>query len=208
MKKKVLNVIIAFICISLAGVVAVQYFWINNAIQVKEAQFNRSVNEAMGVVVNKLETREDIVYLRKNLVGDSIHALVQAFSKDPILALNDKLDSLLRRDEDIRPPFPQGRPPFPEMFFNENLNATVAELDTVITQYRHIDVFAQDYPNGLTIEWNAEFDGNRLDSIIVANRQRIESARPRNMSPAQEQLKVLRKQQREMRRIKRMPPPT
>jgi len=207
MKKKVLYIIIAFICISLAGIVAVQYFWINNAIQVKEAQFNRSVNEALGVVVNKLETREDIVYLRKNLVGDSIHALVQAFSKDPILALNDKLDSLLRRDEDIRPPFPQGRPPFPEMFFNENLNTTVAELDTVITQYRHIDVFAQDYPNGMTIEWNAEFDGNRLDSIIVANRQRIESARPRNMSPAQEQLKALRKQQKEMRRIKRMPPP-
>ena len=207
MKKKVLYVIIAFICISLAGIVAVQYFWINNAIQVKEAQFDRSVNEAMGVVVNKLETREDIVYLRKNLVGDSIHALVQAFSKDPILALNDKLDSLLRRDEDIRPPFPQRRPPFPEMFFDENLNATFADLDNVIRQYRHIDVFAQDYPNGFTIEWNAEFDGNRLDSIILANRQRIESVRPRSMSPAPEQLKVLRKQQKEMRRKNRMPPP-
>jgi signal transduction histidine kinase len=207
MKKKVLYVIIAFICISLAGVVAVQYFWIHNAIQVKEAQFNRSVNEALGAVVNKLETREDIVYLKKNLVGDSIHALVQAFSKDPILALTDKLDSLLRRDEDIRPPFPQGRPPFPEMFFNERLNATVAELDTVITQYRHIDAFAQDYPNSFTIEWNAEFDGNRLDSLILANRQRIESGRPRHMSPAPEQLKVLRKQQNEMRRKKRMPPP-
>ncbi|HZX63377.1 MAG TPA: HAMP domain-containing sensor histidine kinase [Bacteroidales bacterium] len=207
MKKKVLYVIIAFICISLAGIVAVQYFWINNAIQVKEAQFNRSVNEALGAVVNKLETREDIVYLKKNLVGDSIHALVQAFSKDPILALNDKLDSLLRRDEDIRPPFPQHRPPFPEMFFDENLNATFADLDNVIRQYRHIDVFAQDYPNGFTIEWNAEFDGNRLDSIILANRQRIESVRPRSMSPAPEQLKVLRKQQKEMRRKNRMPPP-
>jgi len=97
MKKKVLYGIIAFICISLAGSVVVQYFWINNAIQVKEAQFNRSVNEALGAVVNKLETREDIIYLKKNLVGDSIHALVQAFSKDPILALNDKLDSLLRK---------------------------------------------------------------------------------------------------------------
>lgn len=207
MKKKVLYVIIAFICISLAGIVAVQYFWIHNAIQVKEAQFNRSVNEALGAVVNKLETREDIVYLKKNLVGDSIHALVQAFSKDPILALNDKLDSLLKRDEDILPPFPQRRPPFPEMFFDENLNATFADLDNVIRQYRHIDVFAQDYPNGFTIEWNAEFDGNRLDSIILANRQRIESVRPRSMSPAPEQLKVLRKQQKEMRRKNRMPPP-
>jgi nitrogen-specific signal transduction histidine kinase len=200
MKKKVLYTIIAFICISLAGIVAVQYFWIHNAIQVKEAQFNRSVNDALGAVVNKLETREDIVYLKKNLVGDSIHALVQAFSKDPILALNDKLDSLLKKDEEIRPPFPPGRPAFPEMLFDEKWNATVAELDTVITQYRHIDVFAQDYPNGITIEWNAEFDGDRLDSILISNRQRVESSRPRNMAPAAEQFQVLRRRQKEMHR--------
>jgi two-component system phosphate regulon sensor histidine kinase PhoR len=203
MKKKVLNVIIAFICISLAGIVAVQYFWIHNAIQVKEAQFNRSVNEALGAVVNKLETREDIVYLKKNLVGDSIHALVQAFAKDPILALNDKLDSLLRSDENIRPPFPRGRQPFPEMHFDENLNANIINIDTFISQYRHFDILTQDYPNGFTIEWNAEFDGNRLDSIIHANRQRIASARPRNMSSEHHPPKVLRRQ-REMRLENRM----
>ena len=111
MKKEILNVIIAFICISLAGIVAVQYFWIYNAIQVKEAQFDRSVNEALSAVVNKLETREDIAYLKKNLVGDSIHSLVQAFTKDPILALNDKLDSLLKSDENFRPPLPRGNQP-------------------------------------------------------------------------------------------------
>ncbi len=205
MRKKVLYVIIAFICISLAGIVAVQYFWINNAIQVKEAQFNRSVNEALGTVVNKLETREDIVYLRKNLVGDSIHALVQAFSKDPILALNDKLDSLLKKDEENRPPRPRDRAPFPEISSDERLNVTVSELDTVIARYQHLDVFAQDYPTGFTIEWNAEFDGNKLDSIIVANRARIESARPRNMTPAPEQLKIIRRHQREMHRKYPMP---
>jgi len=186
MKKKVLNIIIAFICISLAGIVAVQYFWIHNAIQVKEAQFDRSVNEALGSVVNKLETREDIVYLKKNLVGDSIHSLVQSFSKDPILALNDKLDSLLKNDENpkfknpgnSRPPYPPQSQPFPDIVLDENLNANIINLDTVINQYKHIGVFAQQYPNGFTIEWNTEFNTEQLDSLIRENQNKIANARP------------------------------
>jgi signal transduction histidine kinase len=203
MKKKVLYVIIAFICISLAGIVAVQYFWICNAIQVKEAQFNRSVNEALGVVVNKLETREDIVYLKKNLVGDSIHSLVQAFTKDPILALNDKLDSLLKSDESVRPPFPRGRQPDPEMFFDANLNPNIIDLDSVFSYHK---VLTQEYLNGFTIEWNAEFDAVRLDSIIRANRQRIASARPGDRSE-HHLSKELNRQKREMQFDNRRPSP-
>ena len=207
MKRKVLNFIIAFICISLAGVVAVQYFWIHNAIQVKEAQFDRSVNDALCAVVNKLETREDIAYLKKNLVGDSIHTLVQAFTKDPILALNDKLDSLLKSDETMHPPFPRSRPPFPEMLFDENLNANIIKIDTIISQTRHFDILTQDYPNGFTIEWNAEFDGNRLDSIVQANQRRIASARPHNIPTEHHALKASQRQRKEMHMENRMHAP-
>lgn len=199
MRKKVLYIIIAFICISLAGIVAVQYFWITNAIQVKEAQFNRSVNEALGAVVNKLETREDIVYLKKNLVVDSVHALVQSFSKDPVLALNDKLDSLLKKDEELRPPIPPQRPPFPDILYDDRMNEAMAQLDTMITQYQHINVFAQDYPNGFTIELNTEFDGNKLDSLVVANRKKFESSHPRSLAPTAEEIQALRKEQRKIR---------
>ena len=185
MKKKVLNIIITFICISLGGIVAVQYFWIRNAIEVKEAQFNRSVNEALSAVVNKLETREDIVYLRKNLVGDSIHELVQSFSKDPILALNDKLDSLLKADENNRPPFPRHRQPRPDIFMDENfnINAQVIHLDTIIRQYQNPGILTQEFPNGFTIEWNSEFDGNRMDSMIMANQERLASMQLQLMVP-------------------------
>jgi two-component system phosphate regulon sensor histidine kinase PhoR len=197
MKKKALNIIIAFICISLAGIVAVQYFWITNAIKVKEAQFDRSVNEALGEVVNKLETREDIAYLKKNLVGDSVHSLVQAFTKDPILALNDKLDSLLKSDETARPPFPQVRQPNPEMFVDADINANPIDLDSVIA-YHNIGVLTQAYSNGFTIEWNTEFDASRLDSMIRANQQRISSGRAVDLSE-HDLSKVIRRQRREMR---------
>ena len=197
MKRKGLNVIIAFICISLAGIVAVQYFWIYNAVKVKEAQFDRSVNEALGVVVNKLETREDIAYLKKNLVGDSVHSLVQAFAKDPILALNDKLDSLLKSDETSHPPFPQARQPNPDMFTDEEMNVNLPDMDTVIA-YHNIGVLTQAYSNGFTIEWNAEFDAGRLDSMIRANQQRIASGRPVDLSD-HDLSKALRRQRKEIR---------
>jgi len=41
--------------ISILGIIAVQLIWMNNAIQVKNELFNRSVNEALNNTVNKLE---------------------------------------------------------------------------------------------------------------------------------------------------------
>ena len=117
----------------------------------------RSVNEALSAVVNKLETREDIAYLKKNLVGDSIHSLVQAFTKDPILALNDKLDSLLKSDENFRPPLPRGNQPPSQVLVNSNLNTNGADPDTIIA-YSQLNVLTRQFPNGFTIELNTEFD--------------------------------------------------
>jgi signal transduction histidine kinase len=179
MKKKVLYIIIGFICVSLAGIVAVQYFWIFNAIQVKEAQFDRSVNEALTSVVNKLETREDIAYLKKNLVGDSVHSLVQAFAKDPILALNDKLDSLLKIDENNRPPFPKGIQAPQRVVINAKINSNLHDLDSLMA-FNQIGVTTQDFPNGFTIEWNAEFDTEKIDSLIEANQKMLEDAQMRD----------------------------
>jgi len=207
MKKKVLNVIIAFICLSLTGIVAVQYFWIRNAIQVKEAQFDRSVNDALGAVVNKLETREDIVYLRNNLVGDSIHALVQAFSQDPILSLNDKLDSLLRNDEKMQPLLPRDRHRFPELFFTNNLDADFFNMDSVIQQYQHFDLITQDYTDGFTFEWHGEIDGRKIDSILMSNRQRLESLQARSHNPKAGQPPAVKKKIREKRIFNEPPRP-
>jgi two-component system, OmpR family, phosphate regulon sensor histidine kinase PhoR len=188
MKKKILNLIIVFICISLIGIVAVQYFWIRNAIQVKEAQFNRTVNDALGAVVNKLETREDIVYMKNNLVSDSIHALVQAFSRDPILSLNDKLDSLLKYDERRLPPRPRYLQPFPDFPYGDNFNTGVIDMDSIMWQFEHFDVITQGYPDGFTFEWHGVIDGRKFDSIIRLNQQRMQEARPptRNMNQKQQ----------------------
>ena len=46
--------------ISLLGMIGLQLYWISDAIQVKQEQFDRSVHEALARVVEKLETQEAV----------------------------------------------------------------------------------------------------------------------------------------------------
>lgn len=55
MNKKFFTGIIILMGISILGIIAVQLVWMNNAIQVKNELFNRSVNEALNNTVSKLE---------------------------------------------------------------------------------------------------------------------------------------------------------
>jgi two-component system phosphate regulon sensor histidine kinase PhoR len=58
MNKKIIILVIVIISIALVGLVGIQLYWIKNALAVKEANFDRSVNEAMTNVVYKLEKLE------------------------------------------------------------------------------------------------------------------------------------------------------
>ncbi|QCR22951.1 ATP-binding protein [Pontibacter sp. SGAir0037] len=60
MNKYTIIGVIMLMSISLLGVVGLQLYWINNAIEVKQEQFDRSVNEALAKVVEKLETNEAV----------------------------------------------------------------------------------------------------------------------------------------------------
>ncbi|HPE75643.1 MAG TPA: HAMP domain-containing sensor histidine kinase [Draconibacterium sp.] len=55
MNKKFFTGIIVLMGISILGIIAVQLVWMNNAIQVKNELFSRSVNEALNNTVSKLE---------------------------------------------------------------------------------------------------------------------------------------------------------
>lgn len=58
MSKKIISLVIVLITIALIGLVGIQIYWIKNALAVKEANFDRSVNEALTNVVYKLEKLE------------------------------------------------------------------------------------------------------------------------------------------------------
>ena len=58
MKKAKLTSVIALVTLAMIGLIAVQLYWIHNAITLKEQQFDMAVNDALGNVVVDLEKQE------------------------------------------------------------------------------------------------------------------------------------------------------
>lgn len=95
MNKKLIYILIGIISLSLLGMMIFQYFWIRNAFNVKEDLFNKKVNDALGSVVEEMETRENMYYITRNFEGDSILQIVKAFTKDTTRNLQRRFDSLM-----------------------------------------------------------------------------------------------------------------
>ena len=92
MNKKWLSLIIFFICLSLAGIIAVQYMWIRNAFEVQETQFSQGVNDALDDVVTRLETNENMQLIRQRLISDSILNMIRSYAKDSMVLENNQID--------------------------------------------------------------------------------------------------------------------
>ena len=66
MNKKNIILIIILMTFALIGLVSLQLYWVRNAIAVEEANFRRSVDEAISLVITKLEKREINDQFNKN----------------------------------------------------------------------------------------------------------------------------------------------
>ncbi|MCK9423044.1 MAG: HAMP domain-containing histidine kinase [Bacteroidales bacterium] len=169
MNKKLLYFLIAGICVSLVGIIIVQFFWIQNAMRVKESQFDRGVNDALGSAVNKMETRENMYFISRNFEGDSIMSIVQAFTKDTTQIIKDRLDSLLASNElqpcikktcpgNQSPPPPPPPPPSPGVVhyaYHYNVVPIQENTDSISLK---IERFFQETPgtalNEFNFKWN------------------------------------------------------
>lgn len=83
MNKKIISLVIVLITIALIGLVGMQIYWIKNALAVKEANFDRSVNEALTNVVYKLEKLEVASRIKNKI-----------YTGSPNLSLYSTIDSL------------------------------------------------------------------------------------------------------------------
>ncbi|MCX6305472.1 MAG: HAMP domain-containing sensor histidine kinase [Bacteroidetes bacterium] len=181
MNKRILYILIVSICISLIGIIIVQFFWIRNAFQVKEAQFARSVNDALGSVVNKIEARENMFFISRNFEGDSIMRIVQAFSKDTNTTIKNQLDSLLLvNDMPIAkhapppprypPPPVHQRPPAGVIHYSYQYNVVPVQNGPDSLTVR-MEEFFQEMQSMETGEMNFEWGDQlaRLDSMVYQN---------------------------------------
>ncbi len=181
MTKKLLYVLIGCICISLVGIIIVQFFWIRNAFQVKESQFSRSVNDALGSVVEKIETRENMYFISRNFEGDSIMRIVKAFSKDTTQAIKERFDSLMALNDmpvTARKPPPPPPPP-PPGFRHSGPSGGVIHYSYQVVPIQaggdsvtvSMEQFYQEMPGAevdeFSFEWNDQL--RRIDSLMEMN---------------------------------------
>ncbi|MCK9411577.1 MAG: HAMP domain-containing histidine kinase [Prolixibacteraceae bacterium] len=100
MNRRIIIGLVILMGISLLGIVAVQFYWFNNSVAVRNELFDRSVNEAMNKAVRRLETGHDLKVIRGFAKGDTINWDKQIPIPPPPPPPQDleNLDIVVRRD--------------------------------------------------------------------------------------------------------------
>ena len=142
MNKRQIRWIIALMSIALIGIISLQVYWISHDIQLKEQQFDQTVNQAMNTIVDKIETSEAF-----NIIRDRF------FNFDP-----QQLRSLMMRNAMAGSPFeitdtsismpdvPNEPPPIFEDLDNADINIEFHRpgSNQTILRFQHMNVSHRD----------------------------------------------------------------
>jgi two-component system phosphate regulon sensor histidine kinase PhoR len=93
------RLIVIFITIALIGLIAVQIYWVNNAIQLRKEEFKQNVSQALTKVSEKTERNEALEFIRNSSVGTSIFSRFSFFPNSTVTADNlNVFDSIYERN--------------------------------------------------------------------------------------------------------------
>ena len=104
MKRAYINTLIAFISIALLGLIAIQIYWIQNALALKKEQFKQNVSLALSNTVDNLERFETLKNMRKHSVGKMILTDLDSMnrSRHSVIPENPRYshkDTIIKSDE-------------------------------------------------------------------------------------------------------------
>ncbi len=88
MSKKLLIFAIVLMSIALSGIITVQLYWIRNAIEQNEHKFDQKVNDALLMVIKKLEHNEIAYVFEKEMDNNKL------LHRDVNVSINGQADSL------------------------------------------------------------------------------------------------------------------
>ena len=99
MKKRTIIGLVILMGISLLGIIAVQFYWFNNSVKVRNELFDRSVNEAMNKALHRLETGRDLKIIRNLDNGDSTKWNEQLlFPPPPPISESGEMEVIVKKD--------------------------------------------------------------------------------------------------------------
>ena len=137
MKEKNLKIIIGLMSVALLGLIAVQIYWIKNAIELEEKLFDYNVNDAMHSVVKKISQHESAEYV--------VHKLIKPDTDDVFVFKSDilnKEDIILRE----------------KRTWVSSYNYDVGDSDVVV----RMKVSDVDDSSNVLVEINSTEDGNKI----------------------------------------------
>jgi two-component system, OmpR family, phosphate regulon sensor histidine kinase PhoR len=67
MTKRKIQIIVGLMCLALIGLIGFQWYWIREAIAIKNDQFNQKVSESVQQVVHRLEKQEMMYLLQRRI---------------------------------------------------------------------------------------------------------------------------------------------
>jgi len=101
------RITVVLMSIALAGLIGLQFYWINHDLQIREQQFDQVVMQALNSVVEKVEQQEDMkIVVHSYLSTTDTTALSDTLSDN----LYQQLDNLARQAPPLPPPPPPGSP--------------------------------------------------------------------------------------------------
>jgi two-component system phosphate regulon sensor histidine kinase PhoR len=137
MKEKKLKIIIGLMSIALLGLIAVQIYWIKNAIELEEKLFDFKVNDAMQSVVKKISQNESAKFV--------VHKLMKPDTDDVFIIKNDYVNK-----EDIVHK--------EKRTWVSSYNYNVGDSDVVV----RMEVSDGDDSSKVTVEIIANEDGDKI----------------------------------------------
>lgn len=78
---------------SLAGIIWVQWYWINNGIKIKEQQFDQLVNTSLNDIVATLEDNESVVFLSNQLNSFTSDVIIESDTNSEHIVWTSKNDN-------------------------------------------------------------------------------------------------------------------
>lgn len=190
MKKSNFRWIIALMSLALAGIISLQVYWIVHDVQVREQQFEQTVNQALNAIVDKIETNEAMNMLHEKLFDIDPARISRMMMKDTLEEAPQIISDTIYETPEI-----QFLPPSP--FWSELDNADIniefhrpgSKQSFLRVQRRNY--FHQDSVSKHTIRSSQimRFYGDSAEVIIRQNEEKIK-ARMEKLNEVMEKMAI------------------
>lgn len=175
------RITVILMSIALAGLIGLQFYWINHDLQIREQQFDQMVMQALNSIVEKVEQQEDMKIVVHNYLSTTDTTALSDTLSDNLF---QQLDNIARQAPPM-PPLPPGPPEINEV--SERIKEKVRQIRArnqdqriegkqFITIDSTVDIrIEKDIQQKEIVSVNVSDENQLFDSIARETERRMES---------------------------------